>query len=1233
VKFRDIPGLKFLLLAIACFLIAAAFRFLFIDFGYSKEAIARQLELNVDRELSLSQLDADRVFNSFEPSRIREAALPTDTKYPYFIYQDGNLVYWSDFTLVPSYFEIADNRSTLFVRLRNGYHISRRFESAQASNTYEVYFLVPVFYSPGIENQYLRPFFNENLIKNNYFTVSEDISPEAQQNIAFDGQFLFSISFPEGFKGVNPLINHGALVLSLLSLVFIFLFLRSLSNSLRRSESYWEGLFILVIALASLRFLMLSFNFPFSGSLIGLFNPRNYASSFFNPSLGDLIINIMVVVWIIWYAFDAFFRLGFLKSVKQLGLPYTTFLPSALGILAFLGLYSVYFFSHNISGNSQWSLDITSSLYLGYLRWVSMGVLSLCGLLYFLFFHLYFRACQFVFSRSGFVQAYFGITIFVGIGALLLNIKFWPLVLIHVVFSLLVWLFKLPTTISRPGYLSFSYFFLTAMAVAAAASSGEYNFQIKQLIAEKEKLGAQLLMENDPYTEFILNEVSTKIKDDIFIKNRLLNPYLSNDVIEQKIRRAYIQNNFDKYDVRIHLFDNRGEPIITREDPTLQDWYNAFAYRELETEFSNIFLIPEQGQSVSRRYLSFVEIKRPEGFNLGFVIVDLTLKRFFPNTVYPELLVDRSFFDQNLERKYDYGIYKNGALVFSGGNFSYPRFVFDSDLDNIIDLPGGAIEDNYHHYVYSGEGGKLAIISSSKLPFRNWMANFSFHFLFAVFLIILLVIIHVLTRQHKRVMSYVSRIQIGLNLAFFIPLFIISATTLSRINAVSRQEIINNYFKKAENVAQILAPTLESYRNQFLNTDEFLEEVFKLARIIEADINLYNTNGQLFATSQPAVFENYLLSELLNPQAKLELSSFGKNRIILNESIGTLGFRTVYLPIRSPETGNNFGVLGMPFFESQAVLENQQIEVLSNILITFTIVFIIFLAIAYVVADVLTYPFRYISQKLKRISLTSLNQPLEWKSEDEIGLMVSEYNKMLLNLENSKEALAQSQKESAWREMAQQVAHEIKNPLTPMKLTLQHMQRIIEVRDLERLKNLDKSINSLLNQVETLSDIATTFSAFAKMPMPKSERFDLVPLLKHTIRLHENHPGVKLQTDIREESCFVLGDEKLLGRIISNLIINAIQSVPENNNPEIQVLLKKLRNSRVILSVRDNGRGIPEEIRDKIFTPNFSTKVTGSGLGLAIAKHGIEHGGGTIWFDTDENWGTVFHIELPLATL
>jgi nitrogen fixation/metabolism regulation signal transduction histidine kinase len=284
--------------------------------------------------------------------------------------------------------------------------------------------------------------------------------------------------------------------------------------------------------------------------------------------------------------------------------------------------------------------------------------------------------------------------------------------------------------------------------------------------------------------------------------------------------------------------------------------------------------------------------------------------------------------------------------------------------------------------------------------------------------------------------------------------------------------------------------------------------------------------------------------------------------------------------------------------------------------------------ISYLASNGLTFPLRLITQKIRKTTLSGYNEPLSWNTDDEIGLMVSEYNKMLINLEESKKALAATEKESAWREMAQQVAHEIKNPLTPMKLNLQHIKRRIEAGEEGDQAQRERQINSLLEQVNTLSDIATSFSAFAKMPAPQSERFEMIKLLREVIALYNKQESGEIVADLEDREFIIDGDRQWISRAVSNIIINGFQAARQRDNPTVTIKCHGHGQNLLRLEIMDNGEGIPQNIRDKVFLPNFSTKFTGSGIGLAMAKRAIEHAGGKIWFETEEGAGTVFFIEL-----
>jgi signal transduction histidine kinase len=380
----------------------------------------------------------------------------------------------------------------------------------------------------------------------------------------------------------------------------------------------------------------------------------------------------------------------------------------------------------------------------------------------------------------------------------------------------------------------------------------------------------------------------------------------------------------------------------------------------------------------------------------------------------------------------------------------------------------------------------------------------------------------------------------------------------------------------------------------------------------------------LFASSQPLIFDNGLLSTYMNPSAYQKIRS-GQNLFIETETVGSLEYYTAFASLKAPSSGALIGILSIPFFQSIYSLEKVQINILANILNIFSLIFIALVGFSYIITQWLTFPLTLITETLRKTSLTRTNQPLVWKTDDEIGLMVKEYNQMLFSLSESKAELEQTQRERAWREIAQQVAHEIKNPLTPMKLTLQQLERSVQ-SGMAGPDKTQKAISSLLTQVNTLNDIASSFSSFAKMPEPVMKPLELVSLLKRIIDLHSHSGNIRFEHVARE--IYVTGDEQLLGRTFSNIILNAFQAARPGESALV-VIRAMVKDGVVVLSFEDNGKGIEPDVADQIFIPHFTTKKSGSGLGLAIARQAIEQMKGRLWFETRVGEGSTFFIELP----
>ncbi|MCG8320915.1 MAG: HAMP domain-containing histidine kinase [Cytophagales bacterium] len=1193
------------------------------------------IKSNISRELKILEQDLDKVGNRITDNpEPRFLTLRVPTKYPYYVFNDRALTYWSDNKVVPGYNSLKGDYRYKLVDLEEGQYIAFKKVVKKGEQQLELYGLIPIYFRSKISNQYLQSRFNSEIFSD------PDIKIYTTQGVGNDvmvdeGPYLFSVSFGREYQLQNHPLQYLVLAILMAGIVYLLIWINGILKWFVNGGNVLGGFLFFIISLVVIRSIMLWLSFPFGVIGFDIFNSRYFASSNINPSLGDLFLNVLVLLAWVNFLFQYYFRSKIYRQLISLRGTDKIIISFSLIFGSFFLLLGVYELMMNMQKHAQWSIDINENVNFSTpLKWISLLIFFMGAVGYFTLSHIVFRTyikLNQPDSKNILGQMAVAALLFM---ALSLFIE-WPFILlavVHGLYFLVVYKLFLTRYLVKISYLTFIYFFVCAIACSTVGTYTIYKFSKIKNLSEKQNIAAQLLAEKDFLGEYLINEAVQKIKDDIFIGITFSNLFSDKESVRQKIRRRHLNNYLDRYDIDIYLFDQRGVPI--ENDRYIENYYQfreRYSVRQLATEYENIYLVNSFETDLEKGYVVFVPIYY-ERFrsNVGHIILSLKLKRVIPNSVYPELLVDQNQSAATIERDYSYALFKDGELEYTSGLFNASNDFELTDLQKDKLYETGVAHRKMFYLGVRGDDNKTIVISSEAYPFKDILANFSFLFLLLVFVILLVIVFYAIKFEFKGTnLNLAAKIQLYLNFAFFLPLFAVSITTLSLLNSSYKDQLKNEYYAKAENLSGNISSLLESYFTNQTSKETLSNKLVEIAKFAECDLNLFNVNGRLIASTQPLIYENGLLSQYVHPVA-IEAVIENGDRLLLDESVGSLEFKNTYYGIKSFETGTVISILSIPFFESESERDQQIIEVLSNIMVTFTFIFIIFLALSYFASRFLTSPLRYIRQKLKKISLSDTNTPMVWNSDDEIGLLVGEYNKMLVNLEESKKALARSEKESAWREMAQQVAHEIKNPLTPMKLNLQHLKRTLENNGSENDGYTNKSINNLLHQIETLNDIATSFSAFAKMPIPKNERLELTGVVKSAANLHANDQAIRLMTQLEKGPIYVMGDEKLFGRIINNLIINGIQAVPPERTPEIVVKLIKI-NKKVVIEVQDNGLGISEDIAKKVFIPNFSTKESGSGIGLAIAKRGIEQTGGSIWFETDMNKGTSFFIELPMV--
>ncbi len=400
----------------------------------------------------------------------------------------------------------------------------------------------------------------------------------------------------------------------------------------------------------------------------------------------------------------------------------------------------------------------------------------------------------------------------------------------------------------------------------------------------------------------------------------------------------------------------------------------------------------------------------------------------------------------------------------------------------------------------------------------------------------------------------------------------------------------------------------------------------KFAAIFVSDINMYDPRGKLLASSRPEIFNLGLISTQMNACAFREMYNRELSLYINQEFIGNQDYLSAYVPLQN---ANNqlIAYINLPYFAKQSDFENEIAGFLSAIINIFVLLLALSIVIAVFVTSKIVDPLKQIQESLSGFKLGNQQQPIAYKGNDEIGVLVQEYNTKLKELQESSEKLAKSEREMAWREMAKQVAHEIKNPLTPMKLRIQHFQRSFDPNADDAEEKIQKFAASLIEQIDTLTNIANAFSNFAKMPKAHFEDTDIVYVLQSAADTFSAEEEAEITVSSDVPSLVIQADKELLLRVFNNLIKNAIQALTPGKKGSIQSQIRTF-SDHVQITVQDNGVGIPEEMRDKIFVPNFTTKSTGAGLGLAMVRQIIESHQGEISYESKPGQ-TIFKIILP----
>jgi two-component system, NtrC family, nitrogen regulation sensor histidine kinase NtrY len=988
----------------------------------------------------------------------------------------------------------------------------------------------------------------------------------------------------------NSNLQYRLFILFIVGIFFLALLINHVAQELMKRHRPEYGLAFFFLAVVGVKCLLTYIDPDVHFSLLPLFEYNISDPSILSTSPGDMLVNIFLLLWLIVF----FYRDVHPLEWQKLPLRGRLVLLFLFYLAIVLGLLITVYFHKGLVINGKEDFDFENIYYIKFSGLITVMSLLMLWVVIFLFNYRIMKNAK----RLEIEQGYrIGILLAV-IVLVIPMLPYYDFDLNIPIFAAFLFLFILCLDFFIDSESSSFLWLLIWLIVFSGTSTGLlYQYRRISDITELKSSIQKLAYGKDTNALEHLNQIVTELKS-------RRDTMTTQPQVFQNLSRVF---NHDNY-----LYDNY--QFSMSDSLILGTTTTARAIPDAKGTLIYSAQIPMDSLHFYR-----IEVAKPEKNTIS--------DKEYEETILSEPYLNIKFFD-----KIDYAIFKNQECIEQKGNFysKTEQLKKIPSLNNIEEVNWTSTETE----VVGRFENDTIIVAKQKYDGRKKVI-FLFAYLFvllagiAFFIVVLNTFFNFIdgfkSPKHWTINFKVHATIIGLVIFACI---VVACITLIYSGESTEKRHDEQLDQKISAIVKDVEYQISKNGTENIDYEKLLKPLVDIHQI---DVNFYSTSGLLLASANKTIFKKSLKAPMLHSLAFERLKNKPYDSFKLNDQIGNFSYKSGFATIFN--NGNPVALVELPYYSRELLKQNDLSDLMGMLMTVYVLLLLPTIMFAYSTTKVIMKPLEEVGEKLREVGLGIAPTKIEWNSKDELGDLIGEYNAMLVKLDKAARALESSAKEDAWRVMAKQVAHDIRNPLTPFKLCVQMLGMMAQSQDHESLvKYIQKSTRTLEEQIDHLDKIANNFADYAldkdnQLHLEDLDYNDFVEVIADLFTTNE-HPNTIVNIVVPTQKLYVKIDRTQMTRVLNNLIKNAIQAIPDNREGRVDVFVYE-QGDKVVTRISDNGVGIPQDQMEKIFLPNFTTKGTGSGIGLAISNRIVKDVKGFLWCESVLGQGSDFFIELP----